>query len=217
MTPAPGLPTSDVAGTILAAVERYGVLLVHDRRLPSVTAVVTGAPVAGSWWSHPMANAIYNALGEIDDEVATVKLLAGKNTLVARRYWPDLACIGLAHDPWQLVGLDPAAEALLAEVDTAGDPVVAGPAHRRVADVLEQRLLVYPTELHTDSGRHVKAYQGWRRWSHSREVAVNLDSVHAKAVFEHLATAMAGMPSPGHPRPAWVRFEALSTRRKGTR
>ena len=177
---------SDVAGTILAAVDRHGVLLVHDRRLPSVTAVVTGAPVAGSWWSHPMANAIYNALGEIDDEVATVKLLAGKNTLVARRHWPDLACVGLAHDPWQLAGLDPAAEAMLAEFDTAGDPVVIESPRRRIADLLERRLLAYPTELHTDSGRHVKAYQGWLHWCRSRGVTPSLDSLRARAVFEHL-------------------------------
>jgi hypothetical protein len=45
---------------------------------------VVGAPVQGSWWSHPMPNVIFNAIEEIDAEVATVKLVRKKNTLVAR-------------------------------------------------------------------------------------------------------------------------------------
>ena len=57
------------ATAIAAAVDRHGALLVHDQVLRSVTALVTGATVAGSWWSHPMANTIYDALGALDDEV----------------------------------------------------------------------------------------------------------------------------------------------------
>ena len=58
-------PRTATAALVLDAVERYGVLLVHDGALDCVTSLVTGGPVAGSWWSHPRANEIYNALGEI--------------------------------------------------------------------------------------------------------------------------------------------------------
>ncbi len=177
---------SEVAGAILAAVERHGVLLVHDRVLPSVTAIVAGGPVAGSWWSHRLANTIYNALGEVEDQVATVKLLAGKNTLVAQKLWSDLAGVGLGRDPWQLDGLDRRTLAVLDQIDAAGEPVVLDRSDRRLADLLERRLLVYPTELHTDSGQHLKAHQGWRHWCHTRGITPRSNSGQAREAFESL-------------------------------
>ncbi len=74
---------------ITEAVESEGLLLVHDQRLPSVTALVAGEPVRGSWWAHPLGNVLYNALGELDDRFATRKLVADKLTLVAPRLWAD--------------------------------------------------------------------------------------------------------------------------------
>ena len=49
-------------GKVEREFERTGLLLLHDPALPSVTALVTGAPFRGSWWSHPQAHEIYRLL-----------------------------------------------------------------------------------------------------------------------------------------------------------
>ena len=163
---------SEAAAAIAEAVESTGLLLVHDQRLPSATALVTGEPVMGSWWSHPDANTIYNALGALGDRFATVKLVAGKLTLVAPRLWPDLVAIGLAQGPWQLDGLSEDARALLDRVSVAVDPVLlASPDLRESGKRLEQRLLVVGEEVHTDEGRHLKALGSWEAWGAERGVA----------------------------------------------
>jgi hypothetical protein len=174
----------DASDRILAAVDERGLLLVHDQVLPSVTALIAGAPVEGSWWSHPMANTIYNALGAIESDVAVVKLIAGKNTLVARRLWPELRDIGIGRDPWQTNRLDDDAIALLNDIDHATAPARVDKSQAKIATVLERRLLVYPTEIHTDAGHHRKAYQGWRRWGDDRHLRSARASMHAQAVFE---------------------------------
>ena len=181
----------ETAAAILTAVDRYGVLLVHDQVLPSVTALVAGGPVSGSWWSHPEANRIYNALGALDDQVATVKLLNAKSTLVARRLWSHLAGVGAAGDEWQTVGLDHEALAVLALVERSPVPVVVDRAERPVAERLERRLLVYTTDIHTPSGHHVKGHQSWGHWANERHVTPTADSAAARAAFEQLAAAQA--------------------------
>ncbi len=148
--------------------------------------------MAGSWWSHPLANTIYNALGEVEDQVATVKLLAGKNTLVAQRLWSDLAGVGLGRDPWQLDGLDRRTLAVLDQIDAAGEPVVLDRSDRRAADRLERRLLVHPTELDTDSGKHLKAHQGWRHWCHATGITPRSDSGRARGAFVSVAPTGTG-------------------------
>jgi hypothetical protein len=50
--------------------------------------------------------------------------------------------------------------------------------------MLERRLLVYPTEIHTDAGYHRKAYQGWQQWGAERHLRSARASTHAQAVFE---------------------------------
>ncbi len=177
-----------MAAQVLDAVEHAGLLLVHDAVLPCVTALVTGRPVAGSWWSHPLANPIYNALGELEDDVATVRLLRAKQTLVARRLWPALAAVGAAREPWQLRRLSAAAADLLAEVD-AVDAYVVPAADRSAADALERRLLVTSTDVHTPSGHHVKAYRSWERWATERAVRPADDVVTARDALEQAARA----------------------------
>ena len=179
------------ATAIVDAVDRHGVLLVHDQVLPSVTALVAGEPVPGSWWSHPMANTIYNALGVVDDEVATVKLFNGKQTLVARRLWPDLAGVGAARDEWQTTGLDDEARALLADVDSGPGPLMVDKSRRRPAEWLERRLLVYVTDVHTEQGRHVKGHHGWQHWARDRHFEPAADSGRARRVFEDIAATLA--------------------------
>jgi hypothetical protein len=160
----------DVSDKILAVVDERGVLLIHDQVLPSVTALIVGASVEGSWWSHPMAKTIYNALGVIETDVAVVKLIGGKNTLVAKRLWPELRDIGIGRDPWQTDRLDDEAIALLDEIDHATTPILVDKSQTKIATLLERRLLVYPTEIHTDLGHHRKAYQGWQGWGDERHL-----------------------------------------------
>jgi hypothetical protein len=184
------------ATAILQAVGRHGVLLVHDQLLPSVTALVAGAPVSGSWWSHPLANRIYHALGALDDEVATVKLLNGKHTLIARRLWPELVGVGAASDDWQIGGLDDQTRVLLAEIERGAGPLIVDRPRRRDAERLERRLLVYATGIHTDMGHHVKGCQGWQHWARARHVVPSTDSRRAREVFEEIAAVLSQPSKP---------------------
>jgi hypothetical protein len=103
---------------------------------------------------------IYNPLQDLDDRLATVKLVAGKVTLVAPRLWPELIAIGTAREPWHLDRLADDALRLLHRVDTASDPVLLDhPEVRQAGKRLEARLLVATQEIHTDSGR---AHYGFR-------------------------------------------------------
>ena len=177
--------TSELSRRILRAVDDQGVLLVHDRVLPSVTGLVVGEPIAGSWWSHPMANAIYTALGELDDAVATVKLVTKKDTLVARSLWPDLVAIGQARSEAQLRGLGPASLDLLDDIEAAVGPLIVDRSQADLAKDLALRLLVIADEVHTDAGHHAKAYSSWSRWATTRAVAgTDGDAERARRRFE---------------------------------
>ena len=157
----------------LAAVKRYRLLPLTDARLPSLVSVVAGAPVRGSWWSHPKGKAIFAAATELEDhkDVALVKLVSGKYTFVHRPLWPALLAVVTARAPWQMYGLAPTALRLLARVDDEG--VLPAEAVRRVrepARILERRLLVYASSVHTESGAHEKELESWAHWARRRRV-----------------------------------------------
>jgi hypothetical protein len=109
---------AELADRFRAALEDTGLLLVHDKELPSATAVAAGAPFGGSWWAHPLAHPIYDALQLIEDDVTRAKLVKGKVTLIAPRLWPAVVAVGSGRRPWQLDGLSAPAIDLLAAVDT---------------------------------------------------------------------------------------------------
>lgn len=152
------------AARVSEALDTHGLLLLHDARLPSVTTLVAGAPVRGSWWGHPAGRRIYDVLGRV--EAAWPKLLGGKVTLVHRRLWPALAAVGEQDAPWQLDGLDEDGRAVLDRVRTAGelrsDELGRGTGPR-VTD-LERRLLLVAEEVHTDDGHHARVLRTWARW-----------------------------------------------------
>jgi hypothetical protein len=80
-------------------VEQHGVVLASARGpVPSVAEAVAGEPIVGSWWSHPKAHAIFDALSSIDDsdDVRCFKLVDKKVTLVHRRVWPALVKLAKA-------------------------------------------------------------------------------------------------------------------------
>jgi hypothetical protein len=167
----------------LDLLRQHGLLLLTDPRLPSVTTLVAGGPVRGSWWGHPRGNVIYAvALAlEASPDVASVKLVSGKETLVHRRLWPALLAIGAARDPWQLDSLSPLARLLLTAVDRDGlfqsDDAAELERYGRkaiaaAARELELALLVYADGVHTESGAHAKRLASWQRWAAHRNLVV---------------------------------------------
>ena len=77
----------------LAFVEAHGVVLASARG-PAARLVeaIAGEAIAGNWWTHPRASAIYNVLAEVcdSDQLLVCRVVGGKVTLVHRRLWPAL-------------------------------------------------------------------------------------------------------------------------------
>src|SRR2546428_11354188 len=141
---------------LASALDKYGLLLLQDKKLPSAVGIITGEKVSGSWWSHPRANEIFRKLQALD-VVLTVKLIAGKVTFVHKRLQPAVAAVGRAREPWQMRGLSPAARRLLARVDRDESVRASGPPSKE----LQERLLVNAHEVHTESGRHETVLEPW--------------------------------------------------------
>src|SRR5215813_10800896 len=101
---------------------RRGLLLASDASLPSVAALVAGAPVRGSWWAHPKGRAIFAAIRAVEHHPDTlvVPLVRGKVTFVHRRLWPELLAIAQAGERWQRQGLSQSARALLGKLRKVG-------------------------------------------------------------------------------------------------
>ena len=81
---------------VLAALKRYGLLLQTDARLPNVCALVTGAPIRGSWWAHPRSHDIFRVSCHVAEhpDVLVIKLVSSKVTYVHRALWPYVVTIG---------------------------------------------------------------------------------------------------------------------------
>lgn len=161
-----------------------GLLMKADAKLPSVTTIVAGRPVTGSWWSHPLAHTIFFALRDLESnpDLLLAKLVAGKDTFAHRRLWPEIAAIALAREPWQTLRLPPEAVKLLKQVNTAGSIESDGP----VARMLETRLLVHGIQFHSHEGRHRKHLESWQQWaSRASQPLDDLPSpAQAKQVFQ---------------------------------
>src|SRR4029453_7455381 len=101
------------------ALDRTGLLFMHDARKPSLTALVGGKPMQGWGGRPPAGSRIFQVASALEDggEVLFVPLLSAKVTLVHRRLWPALVSVGESHAPWRVVPLPPRARALLAEVE----------------------------------------------------------------------------------------------------
>lgn len=77
----------------LAFVRDHGVVLVSAKGgAPRLTEAIVGAPIEGSWWSHPQGKRIFRVLQEVtdSDEVFVCRLIDGKVTLVHVRVLPAL-------------------------------------------------------------------------------------------------------------------------------
>jgi hypothetical protein len=93
----------------MAALMYHGVLLESARGpIPSVTEMVAGEPVRGSWWSHPQSHAMFDAINRLAEspDVVRTRLVDGKVTLVHRRVWPALVRVADRFPPERLAALD---------------------------------------------------------------------------------------------------------------
>ncbi len=81
---------------VLRSLERFGLLLLQDRKLPSVATIFGGGPMSKSWWSHPRGHEMFRCLESVEDVSLTTRLINGKVTYVHKRLWPALAAAGIA-------------------------------------------------------------------------------------------------------------------------
>lgn len=152
------------------ALDRHGILPAHDAAVPSVSNLVAGRPIRGSWWGDPAGRQIYLVLNTLGDEVAWPKLLGGKVTLVHRRLWAALAAVGEQEAAWQTEGLGDVERAALAVVREAGEAksdtlgIPAGTKPGKIVTELERRLLVIADQEHTEAGHHARTVRTWAAW-----------------------------------------------------
>lgn len=178
------------AAEALAAIERWGLILLQDPRLPSLAAWIAGEPIRGSWWGHAEGKRIFAAAGILDDhaDVATFKLVDKKVCFVHRRLWPALAAVGGARASWQMDGLDEEARALLERVDEEGRVRASGKA----AKALEERLLVAGEQVHTESGAHASELSSFARFAIDRGLGALPSLDEARAELEATVQALPG-------------------------
>ena len=157
-----------------AALAEYGLLLESDRNLPSVATLTVGAPVPGSWWSHPLSHTIYAVTRELarDPRSVSVKLIQGKVTWVDRTLWPALLAVARAREPWQMQVLSNDARRLFAELTRLGemrtDEIRSRSPAGRLAGELEKVLLIHSADIHTASGAHARQLESWERWMENK-------------------------------------------------
>jgi len=178
-----------------------GLLLESDLHLPSVTTVVVGEAVRGSWWGHPRGMEIWHVLKEFlkRKDVLTTRLVSGKVTFIHRRFWSDLLAICTSREIWQTRSLSPDAKRLLHAVEREGAVRTdmrkfSPPLKGKVGDAareLERRLLVHSDEVHTERGAHAKVLRTWSRWSDAMNLKPKrIDASVAKEKFEDLVSSL---------------------------
>jgi hypothetical protein len=176
---------------------KFGFLLESDPKLPSVCTLITGTPLKGSWWSHPLAQTIFQVNEKLADhpDVLITKLVSGKVTFAHRTLWPEILAIGTSHEPWQTDALSGAAQTLLKMVQAKGtlqtDQLVAElqPIKTKkpgdLARDLERRILVHAEQIHTPGGTHAKLLETWEHWSKRKRLArTSIRTDHAKTNLE---------------------------------
>ena len=84
--------TPDAARAFVAA---HGIVCEAARHdvIPNLVDAIAGAPVRGSWWSHPRSKVIFALTRAVRaaPNVLVCRLVAGKITYVHERLWPALA------------------------------------------------------------------------------------------------------------------------------
>ena len=176
--------TADELTRVERELSRIGLLLQHDRALPSVTTLVAGSPITGSWWGHARGRDIYALLLELERGSGKVccKLVDGKVTYVHPRLWPTLLTLALHEPELRSAELPALARKLLARVTRDGQ--IRGDVLRRegfaperelaaAIRALELNLLLHSQSVHTASGVHVKLLVSWARWAADHRAVPN--------------------------------------------
>jgi len=198
----------DLLEHVQAELERIGLLLEHDKVLPSATTLIAGQPIIGSWWGHPRGHEIFALLGELAKGAGAlcVKLINAKRTYVHPRLYAAFfslvetrragalgACSSPARELVELVER----RGLVRMADLAGSfAVQASPAAVRE---LDERCLVRVDSEHTASGKHEKTLESWTSWRASRAPDVQtVGPAEAQAAF---ASALERLVPPGSKAP----------------
>jgi hypothetical protein len=153
--------------------EKLGMLVLSDSFLPSITRMVAGDGLRGSWWAHEEAHTIFAVSEMLEDhpDVLVMKLINGKVTFVHRELWGRVYSIGVGREDWQLKNLSQGAKLLLKTLDTEGTLQTNklsksfGPKPGETARELELRLLIHAEQVHTESGAHAKVLETWNAWA----------------------------------------------------
>lgn len=155
---------------VFLQLRELGLLLLSDANLPSVSGLVTGEELRGSWWSHKQAQTIFAVSEMLEDhkDVLITKLISDKVTFVHRELWGRIYSIGVAREDWQLKNLSPAAKVLLETVEAEGS-LETNKLDKKLgtkpARELELRLLVHAEQKHSESGAHTKVLETWDTWA----------------------------------------------------
>ena len=158
--------------------ERWGIVLDADPRLPSWPSLIVERPLRGSWWADPevhLINDVGTRFVHHRDVLHTV-LVSGKLTCLHRRLWPAFAAVALGSEAWKLEGLPEGARRILEmmpeghplQADDEGLPSSSVKENGRLMRLLEARLLCAGGNVHTPRGAHVKFVARWsaahREW-----------------------------------------------------
>jgi hypothetical protein len=180
--------TEEALRQTVDALERTGLLFLHDAMKPSLTALVAGAPIKGSWWGHPAGKRIFQVASALEDggQVLFVPLLSAKVTLVHRKLWPALVSIGESRARWQMDPLTPRARDLLSQVDRTGRVRATGPSSKGLA----RALLVHAEQVHTAGGSHATELVSWSAVRSAREIVQRLEEDAGRRELEEAAQAL---------------------------
>jgi hypothetical protein len=94
---------------VMPTLVEHGMLLASARGpIPNVAEIVAGEPITGSWWGHPAGHHIFDVLNDLaaSPDVARLRLVRGRVTLVHRRLWPALVRLEDRFDPAALAAID---------------------------------------------------------------------------------------------------------------
>jgi hypothetical protein len=183
--------TSKQFDEVFLQLEKFGLLLLSDAALPSVSRIVAGEKISGSWWSHKAGQQIFSVSEMLEDhaDVLVMKLVSNKVTFVHRELWGRVYAIGVARDDWQLKDLSPLAKRLLKALDDEGLLQTNqlgkefGPKPAETARELESRLLLHANQVHTESGAHAKVIETWGKWAKRASFRVNAKNPAAARRF----------------------------------
>jgi hypothetical protein len=185
----------------MRALRKEGLLLMSDPSLPSITNLVAGERVKGSWWNHKRGFEIWRVLKSMSTVPGSLetRLVSGKVTFVHRKLWDYVLTICTSMEDWQTRSLSNEARSLMRKVgqrgqvrtDRVGGASLSGRSVSDAARELEKKLLIYSQEIHTEKGKHAKVLSSWSRWQEKmkftpKPMTVESARVHLEQIVARL-------------------------------